>query len=87
MPSADTAVSDRFQLIEVPRAHAARSFAEDVVRGLTSDPKRLSSKYLYDDVGSALFAKDTLQTVAPPIHPVPASRARQATAPTTGESP
>jgi dimethylhistidine N-methyltransferase len=55
MPSADPAVSDRFQLIEVPRAHAARSFADDVVRGLTSGPKRLSSKYLYDDVGSALF--------------------------------
>jgi L-histidine Nalpha-methyltransferase len=55
MPSADPAVSDRFELIEVPRAQATQSFARDVVEGLTSSPKRLSSKYLYDDVGSVLF--------------------------------
>jgi L-histidine Nalpha-methyltransferase len=55
MPSADPAVSDRFELIEVPRSHATRSFAREVTEGLTSSPKRLSSKYLYDDVGSALF--------------------------------
>src|SRR5687767_12904202 len=30
-------------------------FAEDVLRGLTSTPKRLSSKYFYDDEGSRLF--------------------------------
>lgn len=30
-------------------------FAEDVLRGLTSTPKTLSSKYFYDDEGSRLF--------------------------------
>ena len=49
------AVSDRFELIEVPRRSGAASFAADVARGLGSKPKRLSSKYFYDEVGSALF--------------------------------
>lgn len=31
------------------------SFAEDVDKGLSSDPKFLSSKYFYDDEGSRLF--------------------------------
>jgi dimethylhistidine N-methyltransferase len=31
------------------------SFAEDVRKGLTSTPKRLSSKYFYDETGSRLF--------------------------------
>ena len=31
------------------------TFAEDVLRGLTSTPKSLSSKYFYDDEGSRLF--------------------------------
>lgn len=30
-------------------------FAEDVLRGLTSTPKHISSKYFYDDEGSRLF--------------------------------
>lgn len=30
-------------------------FAEDVLRGLTSSPKQLSSRYFYDDEGSRLF--------------------------------
>jgi L-histidine N-alpha-methyltransferase len=51
----DIAVSDRFELVTVPRAKGVPSFAEDVVAGMTSTPKRLSSKYHYDDVGSALF--------------------------------
>lgn len=50
-----TAVSDRFELIEVPRTQGGRTFAQDVAAGLTASPKRLSSKYLYDEVGSALF--------------------------------
>lgn len=49
------AVSDRFELIVVPRRTGVPSFADDVIAGLTSCPKRLSSKYLYDEVGSALF--------------------------------
>jgi len=51
----DTAVSDRFELVMVPRARGVPSFAEDVVAGMGSTPKRLPSKYHYDDVGSALF--------------------------------
>ena len=31
------------------------AFAEDVLRGLSSTPKSLSSKYFYDDEGSRLF--------------------------------
>lgn len=31
------------------------SFAEDVLKGLSSEPKFLSSKYFYDDEGSRLF--------------------------------
>jgi L-histidine N-alpha-methyltransferase len=50
-----TAVSDRFELITVPRSRGVPSFAQDVARGLRARPKRLSSKYLYDEVGSALF--------------------------------
>ncbi|HZY99259.1 MAG TPA: L-histidine N(alpha)-methyltransferase [Candidatus Baltobacteraceae bacterium] len=50
-----TAVSDRFDLIEVPQTKGAPTFAQDVAAGLTASPKRLSSKYLYDEVGSALF--------------------------------
>ncbi|MBV8529868.1 MAG: L-histidine N(alpha)-methyltransferase [Candidatus Eremiobacteraeota bacterium] len=50
-----SAVSDRFELITVPRSHAAPSFADEVATGLRSDPKHLSSKYFYDEVGSALF--------------------------------
>jgi len=30
-------------------------FAEDVLRGLSSEPKQLSSRYFYDDEGSRLF--------------------------------
>ena len=50
-----TAVSDRFELITVPPSRGVPSFAEDVAAGLRSTPKRLPSKYFYDDVGSALF--------------------------------
>ncbi len=49
------AVSDRFELIEVPRSSGAATFAADVARGLGSQRKRLPSKYFYDEVGSALF--------------------------------
>lgn len=50
-----TAVSDRFELIVVPRRTGVPSFADEVTAGLSASPKRVSSKYLYDDVGSALF--------------------------------
>lgn len=32
-----------------------KTFAKDVIEGLTSDPKYLSSKYFYDDTGSRIF--------------------------------
>jgi L-histidine N-alpha-methyltransferase len=50
-----TAVSDRFELITVPRSRGVPSFAQDVAQGLRAKPKHLSSKYFYDEVGSALF--------------------------------
>jgi L-histidine Nalpha-methyltransferase len=50
-----TAVSDRFELITVPRSRGVPSFAQDVASGLDSEPKRLPSKYFYDEIGSALF--------------------------------
>jgi len=50
-----TAVSDRFELITVPRLRGVPSFADEVARGLGSQPKRIPCKYFYDDVGSALF--------------------------------
>ncbi len=50
-----TALSDRFELITVPRSRGVRSFAQDVARGLSSEPKHLPCKYFYDEVGSALF--------------------------------
>jgi len=55
MHTTATAVSDRFELIEFPPAAGVPSFAQDVAKGLRGVPKRLASKYLYDDVGSALF--------------------------------
>jgi L-histidine Nalpha-methyltransferase len=50
-----TAVADRFELIVVPQSRGGASFAQDVAEGLRSQPKRLPSKYFYDNVGSALF--------------------------------
>jgi L-histidine Nalpha-methyltransferase len=50
-----TALSDRFELITVPRSRGVPSFADDVARGLQSQPKRLPCKYFYDEIGSALF--------------------------------
>jgi dimethylhistidine N-methyltransferase len=38
-----------------PETDARGSFAEDLARGLTSDPKHLSPKYFYDALGSQLF--------------------------------
>ncbi len=39
----------------MPQSRGVPSFAQDVARGLTSEPKRLPCKYFYDEVGSALF--------------------------------
>ncbi len=42
---------------DAPAADQARSdrFAEDAIEGLSASPKRLPSKYFYDERGSALF--------------------------------
>jgi dimethylhistidine N-methyltransferase len=55
-----TTVSDRLEIVELPRAAATQSFADDVRAGLTAEPKALSSKYFYDGLGSALFDAITL---------------------------
>jgi len=47
--------SARFLMHRIASKEKARSFAEEVRRGLTSDPKTLPSKYFYDDLGSRLF--------------------------------
>jgi len=41
--------------MEVSTSIERTQFAEDVLRGLTSTPKQLSSRYFYDDEGSRLF--------------------------------
>ncbi len=50
-----TSLSQRLKFVELPQAVASSSFADDVANGLTSESKRLHSKYFYDDLGSALF--------------------------------
>jgi dimethylhistidine N-methyltransferase len=46
---------ERLRICGVAAASAAPSFAEDVRRGLTADPKVLFPKYFYDALGSRLF--------------------------------
>lgn len=46
---------ERLRILEVAAAGAAPTFAEDVRRGLTADPKVLFPKYFYDSLGSKLF--------------------------------
>jgi dimethylhistidine N-methyltransferase len=50
-------------LVRKPRAHALsaadRQFAEDVLAGLTADPKQVPPKYFYDQRGSELFERIT----------------------------
>ncbi|MDQ2866339.1 MAG: L-histidine N(alpha)-methyltransferase [Candidatus Eremiobacteraeota bacterium] len=50
-----TTVHERLEIVELPSAAAACSFADDVRSGLRAAPKHLSSKYFYDDLGSAIF--------------------------------
>lgn len=55
MHHSGTIPRDRLEIVEVPAATAMQSFAQDVRAGLSGPVKTLSSKYLYDDLGSALF--------------------------------
>jgi L-histidine Nalpha-methyltransferase len=50
-----TVPRDRLEIVELTLAAAGHRFAEDVREGLTAASKTLSSKYFYDEVGSALF--------------------------------
>jgi len=47
--------SERIVLHRDPNPARAATFAEDVRAGLAAPPYRLSAKYFYDDLGSALF--------------------------------
>lgn len=46
---------ERLEIVELADAAAEHHFARDVRAGLSAVPRRLSARYLYDDVGSALF--------------------------------
>ncbi len=46
-----------YRVLNVERIDERFAFAEDVLVGLSERPKRLSSKYFYDDKGSELFQK------------------------------
>jgi L-histidine N-alpha-methyltransferase len=48
-------LADRFALYRDPHPVRVATFAEDVRAGLGTLPMRLSPKYFYDDLGSALF--------------------------------
>ncbi|HTC31202.1 MAG TPA: L-histidine N(alpha)-methyltransferase [Candidatus Acidoferrum sp.] len=50
-----TVPRDRLEIVELAGAAAGYHFAQDVREGLTAPAKHLSSKYFYDDLGSALF--------------------------------
>jgi dimethylhistidine N-methyltransferase len=49
------ATAERFTLYRAPAPLQAASFADDVRSGLSAAQKRLSPKYFYDELGSALF--------------------------------
>src|ERR1700731_4659449 len=46
---------ERLELYRAPAPLQAAPFADDVRLGLGASPKRLSPRYFYDDLGSALF--------------------------------
>lgn len=50
-----TPIAERFSLYRSPEPHAAGTFADDVRAGLLAEPKTLSPKYFYDELGSVLF--------------------------------
>jgi len=52
---ASTTASPRLAIIAGPQPREQASFADDVRAGLSASSKHLSSKYFYDELGSALF--------------------------------
>jgi L-histidine N-alpha-methyltransferase len=55
-----TVPRDRLEIVELAGAAAGYHFPQDVRDGLSAAPRALSSKYFYDDLGSALFDAITL---------------------------
>jgi len=55
MHSTLTTISDRLEIVTVPHHARTAGFREDVATGLTAPQKHLSSKYFYDELGSAIF--------------------------------
>ena len=52
--------SDGYRVLkpeDLSAAHGLRAFALDVLNGLSETPKRLSSRWIYDDEGSRLFSR------------------------------
>lgn len=50
-----TGSDGRLEIRMGPKPQRTASFADDVLAGLSASPKRLASKYFYDELGSALF--------------------------------
>ncbi len=50
-----TRISDRLEIVTVPRREQDGAFARDVAAGLRAPLKTIPSKYFYDDLGSTLF--------------------------------
>src|SRR5882724_7414277 len=46
---------DRLVIHNLVKRDLTADFAEDIRRGLSSQPKHLFAKYLYDELGSQLF--------------------------------
>jgi L-histidine N-alpha-methyltransferase len=55
-----TPTAPRLEIRSGPHHAASGSFADDVRAGLTAERKHLSSKYFYDELGSALFEAITV---------------------------
>jgi len=52
--------AQRLEIVSLREPHSTPTFADDVRSGLSAVPKRLPSKYFYDELGSALFDAITL---------------------------
>ena len=50
-----TGSDGRLEIRSAPQPQRAATFGDDVLAGLSAAPKRLPSKYFYDELGSALF--------------------------------
>lgn len=50
-------INDRFSLFYAQNVKSKKSFEDDVIYGLNSNPKSLQPKYFYDAKGSELFEK------------------------------